>query len=156
VDGFNSLVMRFPEKRLTVVLLHNQGPTRLGALASELVGALEGQPATVPRPSLLGRLGPVLERSGVAEATTLARKLLADPASGFAPFSEEEAGTWAHYLDRLGRPDHGARVLELILALDPKAWRAWQRLGELRKRTGDAPGAREALAKAKSLKPQGP
>lgn len=156
VDGFNSMLLRLPDSQTTLILLHNQGPTRLPVVADALVGILNGQVAPPPRPTILEPLGRTLKAQGVGAAVELARKLEADPAQPYGPFVEPEAGAWATYLLRMHRVPEAVLLFRLILGLHPDSWRAQSRLGTALLETGDLAGARSAFEAAQHLNPEDP
>lgn len=156
VDGFNSMMLRLPESDITVLLLHNQGPTRLPMIADGLVGILQGQAAPPVRPTMLSALGPVLKAQGVPAAVKLAQSLASDATHPTGPFVEPEAGAWAGYLVRMNRVSEAILLYRLILGLHPDSWMAQARLGTALLEIEDTTGARAAFEAAQRLNPADP
>lgn len=154
VDGFNAQVLRIPEEGLTVILLHNQGPTRLPELSTGLVHLALGLNPPPPRAEALDLLLPLLRDQGLAAAVTKASSLASDPTT--MPFREEEAGTFGMYLLRLRRHDEAALVFGLASALVPESPRAKASLGRALEMAGKPKEALEAYEAALKLDTRDP
>lgn len=156
VDGFNAQLVRAPEEGLTVILLHNEGPTRLPELSSGLIRIALGQAPPPPRPTALDALLPVLREQGLEAAVARGRALATHPDAPCLPFREEEAGAFGMYMMRLGRPAEAASVFGLTAALLPDSPRAQASLGRALEAAGRPAEALAAFEEALRLDPRDP
>lgn len=68
IHGFSAYLSRFPDDRLTVIVLSNNADTSATKVARDLAAIAFGQPVTMPAPQLIDVLWSAIQDQGVAAA----------------------------------------------------------------------------------------
>jgi len=116
--GTSTIIQRFTEQKLLVVVLSNVQNSNVEALAADLCGTIGGVEMPAPRPSFEDELQNVLFSQGV-EAAAQAHRAAAKEKKYTMPGSGQ-LNRLAYQFLRAGRVEESLKVFELYLALYPK------------------------------------
>jgi CubicO group peptidase (beta-lactamase class C family) len=128
IFGFNTLLVRIPERKELVVLLDNtsRGDT-LDGLAASILSILHGVPPRQPRKSLADELQSV--KGSGAEIVARYRELLKQKPDEY-DFREPELNTLGYSLIQTGRAADAVEVFKLNVEIFPQSANAYDSLGE--------------------------
>ncbi len=127
INGFNTLIVRFPEEEDLVVLLNNTGGTRLRDMAVGINNILHGEKAEMPKKSLAMEVLPVFEEEGVDAGLQKYKELKADDTYALREFEMNRIG---YELLQNGKTKEAIEVFKINVAEFPDSWNTYDSLGE--------------------------
>ncbi len=127
INGFNTLIVRFPEEDDLVVLLNNTGGTRLRDMAVGINNILHGKGAEMPKRSLAMEVLPVFEEEGVDAGIKKYEELKTDDTYALM---EPEMNQVGYQLLRTGKTKEAIEVFKINVTEFPDSWNTYDSLGE--------------------------
>ena len=128
IHGFNTLLVRVPERKELVVLLDNtSSDAKLEEIAMGAISILRGIPANPPRASIAQELMPYID--DIDSAIAHYRELKASHAADY-DFAESELNALGYRLLANGLIDDAIEILKLNVEMFPDAANPYDSLGE--------------------------
>lgn len=127
INGFNTLIVRFPEEDDLVVLLNNTGGTRLREMALGINSILHGAEAEMPKRSLAMEVLPIFETEGVDAGLRKLEELKLDESYALR---EPEMNRIGYRLLQNGKTKEAIEVFKINVAEFPDSWNTYDSLGE--------------------------
>jgi len=130
INGFNTVIARFPSQKNLIVLLDNtsQGGS-LGGIQREIVNILYGQPHDLPKMPLAEVLLKAIEQKGIEAALAQYRDLKVKEAKAY-DFSEPELNRLGYVLLQQKKLKEAIEIFKLNVAEYPKGFNTYDSLGE--------------------------
>ncbi|HEV2801863.1 MAG TPA: serine hydrolase [Pyrinomonadaceae bacterium] len=155
INGFNTLLVRYPEQKHLIVLLDNtsQGGS-LNGISRDLTNILYNQPFEMPKQSIAEVLmKTITERGDVAAAIKQYRELKATQGAAY-DFGETELNALGYQLLAAKKDKEAIEIFKLNVEAYPKAFNPYDSLGEAYMRTGNRELALVNYRKSVELNPQ--
>jgi CubicO group peptidase (beta-lactamase class C family) len=154
INGFNTLLIRFPERKHLIVLLDNtsQGES-LDRIERTLTNILFDQPYTLPKMSIADPLFQAITEKGIDAGLTLYRDLKSKE-SGKYDFAEPELNRLGYQLLQTGKTHEAIEIFKLNVAEYPNAFNTYDSLGEGYMVAGNTELAVRNYKKSLELNPQ--
>jgi len=130
INGFNTLICRFPNERNLVVLLNNTGGAPLVPINNAITGILYGMPYDLPKRSLAQAFVKDLIKDGEAKARERFSDLKQNQ-SGSYLLSEREMTGVGYQLMGMGKLKEAIVVLKLNAEEFPQSSNVYDSLGEV-------------------------
>ncbi|SDL31133.1 CubicO group peptidase, beta-lactamase class C family [Salinimicrobium catena] len=127
INGFNTLIVRFPKEDDLIVLLNNTGGAKLSDLAMGINNILHGEEAEMPKKSLAMALFPVFAQDGVEAGLAKYEKLKNDDTYAI---NEGEMNQLGYQLLQNGKAKEAIEVFKINVAEFPDSWNTYDSLGE--------------------------
>ncbi|GAB2775556.1 serine hydrolase [Salinimicrobium soli] len=127
INGFNTLIARFPEGDDLVVLLNNTGGTKLREMTKSINDILHGEDYELPKRSLAMNVLPVFREKGVEAGMKKFKELKADDSYSL---NEAEMNRIGYQLLQNGKVDEAIAVFKINVEEFPKSWNVYDSLGE--------------------------
>ncbi|HSI70329.1 MAG TPA: serine hydrolase [Gillisia sp.] len=127
INGFNTLILRFPEEEDLIVLLNNTGGTNLNEIAVGINNILQGAEAEMPKRSLAMEILPVFAKDGVEAGLSRYKELKADDTYGL---KEGEMNQIGYQLLQNGKTKEAIEVFKINVEEFPDSWNTYDSLGE--------------------------
>lgn len=127
INGFNTLIVRFPEEDDLVVLLNNTGGTKLNDMAMGINNILHGIEAEMPKKSLAMALFPVFAQDGVDAGLAKYEDLKSDDTYAL---NEGEMNQIGYQLLQNGKTKEAIEIFKINVAEFPNSWNTYDSLGE--------------------------
>jgi CubicO group peptidase (beta-lactamase class C family) len=154
IHGFNTLLVRVPEKKELVVLLDNTSRgDKLDAIAEDLISVLHGMEPRMPRKPVGEELAPMTKSSSGAQIAARYRELRKANPDGL-DFNDRELNNIGYGLLREGRVDDAIEVFKLNVEMYPAAGNPYDSLGEAYATKGETALAIANYKKAYELNPE--
>lgn len=153
INGFNTVIVRFPESRHLIVLLNNTGGTRLGQMSQKIASILYGKPYEPPRRDIGEALISTVMEKGVQAAVAQYRELKATKAEEY-DFSEPQLNTLGYQLLGMGRVADAIEIFKLNVEMFPRGFNTYDSLGEAYAVAGQKELAIQNYRKSLELNPQ--
>jgi CubicO group peptidase (beta-lactamase class C family) len=151
IHGFNTVLVRVPERKELVVLLDNTSRgDMLDGLAASILGILHGVEPRQPRKSLADELQSV---KGDGAAIVARYRELRRQKPDEYDFREPELNTLGYMLLRAGRTADAVEVFKLNVELFPQSANAYDSLGEAHAAAGNRELALANYRKSLELNP---
>ena len=150
INGFNTLIVRFPQEEDLVVLLNNTGGTVLNDMAMGINNILHGTEAMMPKRSLAMEIYPVFEKEGVDAGLRRFRKLKADETYTLTENQMNQAGYQLLQNDKI---KEAIEVLKINVVEFPESWNTYDSLGEAYMVDGQKQKAIENYEKSIQMNP---
>jgi CubicO group peptidase (beta-lactamase class C family) len=134
INGFNTILLRVPDKKELVVLLDNtsRGDT-LDALALSILSILHGVEPKMPRKSIVDELQQGTSGAAIAAKYRELRKSHAEEYN----FQESDLNTLGYSMLAQGRIDDALELFKLNVEMYPQAWNPYDSLAEAYATKGD-------------------
>ena len=136
INGFNTLICRFPEDRSLVVLLNNTGGTRLGDMNRAIIGILHHRPYDGPKKSLAESLAEALVKNGIAAGLQFYRDAKTNHSEMYR-LQEREMNNAGYQLMQAGKMKEAIVVFKLNVEEYPESSNVYDSLGEAYMTNGD-------------------
>jgi CubicO group peptidase (beta-lactamase class C family) len=150
IHGFNTVLLRVPEKKELVVLLDNTSRgDKLDALAASIISILHGVEPRQPRKSIVDELQK--DANGAAVVAKYRQLRKADP-DGY-DFSESDLNLLGYSMLSQGRIDDAIEVFKLNVEMYPEASNPYDSLGEAYAAKGEKELAIRNYRKSYELNP---
>ncbi len=155
INGFNTLLVRVPERKELVVLLDNTSRgDKLDELSVGLLSVLHGLTPKGPRQSIAEVMGKALEKGSVAQALAQYRSLKASKPDAY-DFEEQNALNMVGYgLLQKGRTGDAIEVFKLNVEMFPTHGNPPDSLGEAYLAAGNKALALASYKRALELNPR--
>lgn len=127
INGFNTLIVRFPEEDDLIVLLNNTGGTKLNDMAVGINNILQGAEAEMPRRSLAMEVLPVFAKEGVAVGLKKYKELITDKSY---ELNEADMNRVGYNLLQNEKVEEAIEVFKINVAEFPDSWNTYDSLGE--------------------------
>ena len=150
INGFNTLIARFPEEDDLVVLLNNTGGTKLQEMTLSINNILHGEDYEMPKRSLAMTLLPVFMEQGVDAGLNKYKELKAD--DSFA-LNEAEMNRIGYMLLQGDKINEAIEVFRINVEEFPKSWNVYDSLGEAYMVAGQKNKALEYYKKSIEMNP---
>jgi CubicO group peptidase (beta-lactamase class C family) len=153
INGFNTIIVRAPERKELVVLLDNtSGGRKLEEIAAGLFSVLHGITPQQPRTSIGDIVWELIGKSPVAEAIARYKALKATKANEY-DFSEVELNRVGYRLLGAGRTADAIEIFKLNVEMFPTAANPYDSLGEAYLASGNKEQALANYRRALELRP---
>ncbi len=127
INGFNTLIVRFPEEDDLILLLNNTGGTKLNAMAVGINSILQGAEAEMPKRSLAMEVLPVFMKEGVAAGLNKYKELKTDKSY---ELNEADLNRAGYSLLQNGKVKEAIEIFKINVAEFPDSWNTYDSLGE--------------------------
>ncbi len=154
INGFNTLIMRYPAQKNLVVLLDNtsQGDS-LDKLSQEITNILYNQPFDLPRMPLAGVLLRTIREKGIEAGIAQYRDLKAQQAKVY-DFSEPELNQLGYQLMAAKKLKEAIEIFKLNVEAYPQGFNTYDSLGEAYLTSGNKELALLNYKKSVELNPE--
>lgn len=152
INGFNTLIVRFPAEQLLIVLLNNTGGARLDEIRKAIAGILFDRPYDLPRKSIAEALARDIEEKGVPGALAEIPALKAKKTEYY--LSEEEINRLGYQYLQGKKLKEAIEVFKLNVAAFPESWNVYDSLGEAYLDDGQTALAIDNYEKSVQLNPR--
>lgn len=129
IHGFSAYISRYPDDRVTIIVLSNSQATSATRLAKNLAAITFGAPVTMPTPVLADQLWKTITTQGVAAAASQYRALRRAPADGI-DLGEDRLNDLGYDLLKNARTADAIAIFELGVETFPQSANAHDSLGE--------------------------
>lgn len=154
IHGFNTMLVRLPDKRGLIVLLDNTSQGRnLDNLYKTIINILYDKPYTLPKPSIAETLLTTIMTKGLDAAIKQYRDLKAIQANAY-DFSEGELNTLGYQLLARNQMKEAIAIFKLNVEAYPQAFNTYDSLGEAYMKNGAKELAIQNYKKSLELNPQ--
>jgi CubicO group peptidase (beta-lactamase class C family) len=154
INGFSTVIVRFPAQKHLIVLLDNTSQGRnLGMLERELTSILFNQPHNLPRMPLADVLRKTIEDKGIEAGLAQYRELKL-PQANLYDFSEPELNRLGYQLLGSRKVKEAIEIFKLNVEAYPKGSNTYDSLGEGYMVNGDTELAIQNYKKSLELNPQ--
>lgn len=154
INGFNTLIMRYPVQKNLVVLLDNtsQGES-LDKLSQELTNILYNQPFDLPKMPLAAVLLKTIQEKGIEAGITQYRDLKARQAKVY-DFGEPELNQLGYQLLQGRKLKEAVEIFKLNVEAYPQGFNTYDSLGEAYMTSGNNELAIQNYKKSLELNPE--
>ena len=152
INGFSTVIVRFPEQKHLIVLLDNTSQG-VGSLERELTNILFDQPYNMPKQWIADVLLKTIREKGVEAAVAEYRDLKARQPNAY-DFSEPQLNQAGYHLLRDGKLKEAIEVFKLNVEAYPKAFNTYDSLAEAYMESGNNELAIQNYKKSLELNPQ--
>ncbi len=154
INGFNTLITRFPESGSLVVLLGNvEGIQKLNDITQGALAVLNGLPYQKPKYSVVETLFKTYEKSGLQAAVTQYRELKKSKPDNY-DFSEPQLNSLGYQLLALSKTKDAIEIFKLNVEMFPDSFNAYDSLGEAYFADGDKDLALKNYRKSVEMNPE--
>ncbi len=128
INGFNTVIMRFPREQHLIVLLNNTNNARLDEIGRAITGILYDRPYDGPRKSIADVFAGEIESKGIAGALAGIPAMKALKTEYY--LSEEEINRLGYQSLQQKKRKEAIEIFKLNVAEFPKSWNVYDSLGE--------------------------
>jgi CubicO group peptidase (beta-lactamase class C family) len=153
INGFNTIIVRFPENRDLIVLLNNTGNARFEEMTRNIALILAGMPAATPRQPVADALARTLATQDAQAAVKQYRELKATQADAY-DFGEGELNALGYQLIGTKRVKDAIEIFKLNVEMYPQSFNTYDSLAEAYALSGDKELAIQNYKKSLALNPQ--
>ncbi len=154
INGFSTVIVRFPAQKHLIVLLENTSQGRsLDTLERELTSILFNRPYNLPKMPLAEVLKKTIEGKGLEAGLAQYRDLKTRQAKVY-DFSEPELNRLGYELMQAKNLKEAIEIFKLNVAVYPKGFNTYDSLGEAYMVNGDTELAIQNYKKSLELNPQ--
>lgn len=154
INGFNTIIVRFPAQKHLIVLLENTSQGRsLATLEAELTNILFNRPHNLPRMPIAEELRKTIDEKGIEAGVVQYRDLKTHQATVY-DFGEEELNRLGYQLLQVKKLKEAIEIFKLNVAEYPKGFNTYDSLGEAYMVNGDTQLAVENYKKSLELNPK--
>ena len=154
INGFNTVIVRFPTQKHLIVLLDNTSQGRsLEQLERELTNILYNQPHNLPRMPVAEVLQRTIAEKGIDAAIAQYRDIKTLQASAY-DFSEQELNNLGYQLLQAKKLKEAVEIFKLNVAEHPQGFNTYDSLGEAYMVSGNTELAVQNYKKSLELNPQ--
>lgn len=150
INGFNTLILRFPQEQDLIVLLNNTGGTDLHGMAMNINNILHGKEFKMPKRSLAREILPVFMKDGVSAGKEKYAILKVDDSYAL---SEHEMNQGGYNLLQNGKVKEAIEVFRINTEAFPESWNTFDSLGEAYMVDGQKEKAIENFKKSIEMNP---
>ena len=128
INGFNTMIVRIPNRRALIVLLNNTESAPLIEIARSVAAILYGRAYAGPTRSIARELGKAIAVEGIGKALERYAELIGKPAE--YSIDENEMNLLGYEMLREGRTREAIEVFTLNTKAFPQSWNVYDSLGE--------------------------
>ena len=128
INGFSTIIARFPREKNLIVLLDNTGQP-MDALSEKIGRILYAQPYEMPKMSIVAMLDKTIREKGIEAGVAQYRELKLRESATY-DFGEGELNQLGYVLMRSGKPKEAVEIFKLNVEAYPKAANPYDSLGE--------------------------
>lgn len=150
INGFNTIISRYPADKNLIVLLNNTGGTVLGEMNDAIRAILYNKPFEQPKKSMALELLEVFKEKGTTAGLDTYKKLKSDPTYGIKEGDMNDAG---YQLLQAGKKKEAIEVFKINVEAFPKSGNVYDSLGEAYLADGDKKLAFTNYSKSVELDP---
>ncbi|RPI16449.1 MAG: serine hydrolase [Ignavibacteriae bacterium] len=132
INGFNTVMVRIPESKSTIILLCNTPPMNETEIASSIINILYDKPYVEPKKSAAGFLFENIGKNGAASAIEEFKKNKNELNA-----NEGELNSLGYTLMGTGKLEYAIEVFKLNVELFPDSWNVYDSMGEAYMKNGD-------------------
>ena len=129
INGFTTLIQRFPQEKNLIVLLDNTGTGYLGRLTEIIAKILYNQPYDPPKISIVSVLEETIRGKGIEAGIAQYRELKAKQSATY-DFAEGELNQLGYQLLRSGKAKEAIEIFKLNVEAYPQAFNTYDSLAE--------------------------
>lgn len=152
INGFSTVIARFPKEKNLIVLLDNTGQN-VERLSGTISRILYNQPYDPPKISIVPLLESTIEEKGITAAIAQYRELKAKQ-PGTYDFGEPELNNLGYQLIRAGKMKEALEIFKLNVEAYPQAFNAYDSLAEAYMRMNERELAITNYKKSLELNPK--
>lgn len=152
INGFTTIIVRYPNEKNLIVLLDNTGSGYLDRLSDSLAKILYNQPYDPPKISIIETLEKTIAEKGIAAAVAQYRDLKAKQATTY-DFAEPELNQLGYRLLRSGKPKEAIEIFKLNVEAYPQRFNTYDSLAEAYMAVNERELAIQNYKKAVELNP---
>lgn len=154
INGFSTVIVRFPTQKHLIVLLENTSQGRsVDILERELTHILFNQPHNLPKMPLVEAMLKLTEQNGVAAAIAFYRTMKTYHPNKY-DFSEPELNRLGYQLLQARKTREAIEIFKLNVEAYPKGFNTYDSLGEAYMINGDTELASQNYRKSLELNPR--
>lgn len=128
INGFSTVIQRFPAEKNVIVLLDNTGQN-VGRLSDTIGKILYNQPYEPPKMSIIALLDKTINEKGIEAAIAQYRELKAKQSATYE-FAETELNQLGYQLLRSGKVKEAVQIFKLNVEAYPQAFNTYDSLAE--------------------------
>jgi CubicO group peptidase (beta-lactamase class C family) len=128
INGFSTMIVRFPKEKNLIVLLDNTAQNT-GRLSETITNILYNQPYELPKMSIVSRLEKTINEKGVAAGVAEYRDLKAKESATY-DFSEPELNNLGYRLMRASKLKEAVELFKLNVEMYPQGFNTYDSLAE--------------------------
>jgi CubicO group peptidase (beta-lactamase class C family) len=129
INGFTTIIRRFPAEKNLIVLLDNTGTGYLNRLSESIGRILYNQPHELPKISIVSPLEETIRAKGIAAGIAQYREMKAKQAATY-DFGEGELNQLGYRLLRTGKTKEAIEIFKLNVEAYPQAFNTYDSLAE--------------------------
>ena len=152
INGFTTLLVRFPEEKHLIVLLDNTGTGYLDRLSQSIGKILYNQPYEQPKMSIVATLEKTIVEKGIQAGIAQYRDLKTNQAATY-DFAEPELNQLGYQLLRSGKTREAIEIFKLNVEAYPQAANTYDSLGEAYVAINERELAKQNYKKSLELNP---
>lgn len=154
INGFNTLLVRYPEQKHLIILLDNtsQGGS-LNRISRDLTNILYNQPFELPKQSIAEALMKTISEQGAAAAVKQYRELKTTQAANY-DFNEGALNALGYQLLGQKKLKEAIEIFKLNVEAYPQAFNPYDSLGEAYLQAGERALALQNYKKSVELNPE--
>jgi tetratricopeptide (TPR) repeat protein len=150
INGFNTLIVRFPESKDAIILLNNTGGADLQTMATGIKAILDGKPYDKPKMSAAMDFYSVVQKSGVEKGIEHFMKIKDDE---MYEVSEREINSIGYDLLQNGKTKDAIAIFKMNIGQFPDSWNAYDSYGEALMEDGNKEAAIVNYKKSVAMNP---
>lgn len=150
INGFNTIIARFPESKDLVVLLNNTGGTNLSQIAMGIKAILDDKPYELPKRSIAKKMLETIKMDGIDKGIALFEK---HKKGDEFEVSEEEINAMGYQLLSMDKIDEAVKIFKLNTEQFPESWNVYDSYGEGLLASGDKQAAIVNYKKSVKMNP---
>ena len=147
------MIARFPAKRITIIVLGNNGTVNAETIADNLAAIVFGESYQLPKPPISDVLSATIPQKGIDAALQRYRELKRTQAANY-DFSELVLNTLGYELLRNKKVKEAIEIFKLNVEMFPQSANVYDSLGEAYMVNGDKELAIKNYEKSLELDPQ--
>ena len=151
INGFNSLIVRVPSARSSIILLNNRGGAPLYQMSDAISGILYDKSYDFPKKSLARSLYETVSKEGIAAGLSFYEK--AKEASEYR-LDESEMNRFGYEFLQTEQTEEALAVLKLNVEAFPNSFNTYDSYGEILMTMGDKAGAIKNYKRSIALNPK--
>ncbi len=152
INGFTTLLVRFPQEKNLIVLLDNTGTGYLDRLSQSIAKILYNQPYEQPKMSIVAVLEKTIVEKGIEAGIAQYRDLKAKQAATY-DFAEPELNQLGYQLLRSGKSKEAIEIFKLNVEAYSQAFNTYDSLGEAYAAINERELAKQNYKKSLELNP---
>jgi CubicO group peptidase (beta-lactamase class C family) len=129
INGFTTIIMRFPAEKHLIVMLDNTGTDSLNRLSESIARIIYNQPYEPPKMSIVSTLDDTIRQKGIEAGIAQYRDLKAKQSATY-DFAQPELNRLGYQLLRSGKAKEAVEIFKLNVEAYPQASNAYDSLAE--------------------------